>query len=152
MATETAKQVNRVHHFGYVVNDLQRSVDFYSSLGGVSLADTIFEGPDLHRAVALTDVVMRIVLMSLGETLLELIQYLSPEPQFPELRNCDVGSAHVAFEIDDIFGLATALRANGVVFYSEPIPIVNGPIAGGYFCYCRDPDGRSVELIQMPRD
>jgi catechol 2,3-dioxygenase-like lactoylglutathione lyase family enzyme len=90
--------------------------------------------------------------MSLGETLLELIQYLSPAPQFPELRNCDVGSAHVAFEIDDIFGLAAALRANGVVFYSEPIPIMNGPIAGGYFCYCRDPDGRSVELIQMPRD
>jgi catechol 2,3-dioxygenase-like lactoylglutathione lyase family enzyme len=143
-------QVGRVHHFGYVVHDLGRSVSFYSRLGGIVLADTVFEGPDFDRAVGLGDVSMRIAMMSFGTTLVELIQYTSPSPEAPTLRNCDVGSAHLALEVSDIASVARDLAAEGVAFYSEPIPILEGPVAGGFFCYCRDPDGRSIELLQLP--
>ncbi len=60
----------------------------------------------------------------------------------------DLGDAwgHLAIGVDDIYGLCERLEAEGV-----PVPRKPGPMkfGGSVIAFIRDPDNRSIELIQM---
>ena len=47
---------------------------------------------------------------------------------------------HLAYEVDDIYGLCQKLQDNGVV--------INRPPRDGRMAFVRSPDGISVELLQ----
>ena len=53
---------------------------------------------------------------------------------------------HLAFEVDDIYGLCASLSEAGVT--------VNRPPRDGYMAFVRSPDGISLELLQAggPRE
>ncbi len=53
---------------------------------------------------------------------------------------------HLAYEVDDIYGLCQNLMDSGVT--------INRPPRDGYMAFVRSPDGVSVELLQTggPRD
>ena len=53
---------------------------------------------------------------------------------------------HLAYEVDDIYGLCQNLRDSGVT--------INRPPRDGYMAFVRSPDGVSVELLQTggPRE
>ena len=63
-------------------------------------------------------------------------------------RPCDTGFAHVAFDVDDIDSVVTAVSAAGVEPLSEPVVVNAGPNSGGKAVYTRDPDGVTIEFIQ----
>ncbi len=60
----------------------------------------------------------------------------------------DLGDAwgHIAIGVDDIYGLCERLEAAGV-----PVPRKPGPMkyGGRVIAFIRDPDNRSIELIQL---
>jgi catechol 2,3-dioxygenase-like lactoylglutathione lyase family enzyme len=63
-------------------------------------------------------------------------------------RPCDVGFAHVAFDIDDIEAAIAAAAAHGVVPIGAPYVIDQGPNKGCRVAYLRDRDRITIELIE----
>ena len=66
------------------------------------------------------------------------------------------GSPHVAFIVADLDRAWAALQADrvawGLKFVSDgPVIVYHGPNAGGKAIYCRDPDGITIELVELIR-
>lgn len=142
--------IRSYQHVSITVSDLERSVAFYRDKLGFSLMGATSEASDQATAHALgyENVHLRLAILTQGNCTLELIQYLSPagNPRAP--RTCDVGSMHMALEVDDIHSLYRKLSAEGVEFLSPPN---RNPadIAWAWWCYMRDPDGVPIELVQV---
>jgi catechol 2,3-dioxygenase-like lactoylglutathione lyase family enzyme len=82
----------------------------------------------------------------------ELIQYLKPaDRKVVKLRPCDVGFAHIAFDVDDIVSALRKMEDFQVVPMGSPVEIDNGPNKGNKVAYLRDPDGLTIEFIEKPK-
>ncbi|MDA8309501.1 MAG: VOC family protein [Actinomycetota bacterium] len=137
-----------VHHVGLTVSDLERSFAFYERLlGRVRDFSTESEGPVLSAAVGVPDAHLRFGFITLGSVHLELLEYRNARRERYELSNADPGAPHVCFEVTDLKEAMAALAADGIRFYSEPLDIEEGPLAGYSFVYFDDPDGITLELF-----
>jgi len=146
--------VERVHHTGCTVSDLDRSLHFYRDLLGCEVVATQEKrGGYLAAIVGVPDAHVRMAHLRVpgGEHVIELFQYLSPAGLRPELEVYNVGVTHVCFIVDDLDAVYERLRANGVdSFVSPPVTVDTGVNTGGKGLYLRDPDGITVELFQPP--
>jgi catechol 2,3-dioxygenase-like lactoylglutathione lyase family enzyme len=137
------------------VADLERSLVFYRDLLGMSvIGDQGGKGGYLAEVVGFPDVDMRVVFLRPtpdSAELLELIEYRSPRGTPADVRTCNPGSGHLCLVVDDIHVLCERLRQAGVRFASNaPVAILAGRHAGGYTVYSRDPDGVTIEFLQLP--
>jgi catechol 2,3-dioxygenase-like lactoylglutathione lyase family enzyme len=138
-----------VHHVGLTVSNFERSMEFYERLlGKVRDFDTESEGPELSKAVGVANASLHFGFISLGPVHLEILEYRNPRRDQYVLRNCDVGATHICFEVNDLRGLMSELASEGIEFYSDPIDIHDGPLAGYSFVYFDDPDGITLELFE----
>ena len=145
-----------VHHVGITVRDLDRSVAFYHDLLGLPFVvppTPWFEGEDLARGLGVEPpVALRVALFEVGDgaTWFETLQYRSPASHTERaLPQSDIGAGHVAFHVADIAATYARLRAQGVEFNSEPQVVDSGPLAGWRWVYFRDPDGHTMELVEV---
>lgn len=145
-----------VHHVGITVRDLDVSVAFYHDLLGLPFVvppTPWFEGDHLARGLGVAPPVsLRVALFQVGQgtTWFEILQYRSPASRTDRaLVQSDIGAAHVAFHVDDIEMTYADLRAKGVAFNSEPNTIDEGPLAGWRWVYLKDPDGHTIELVEV---
>jgi catechol 2,3-dioxygenase-like lactoylglutathione lyase family enzyme len=146
-----------VWHTSWTVEDLDRSIAFYRDLLGFELVQTRERrGVEIETVVGFRNVDLRIAFLRIpGAPVgpsghhLELIQYLSPKGVRLDVRTCDTGSAHLALETDSIADDYARLTAAGVTVVSPPV-IFTGGVAGSMRAlYLRDPDGFTVELVQL---
>ncbi|MGP3533889.1 VOC family protein [Microbacterium sp. RD1] len=138
----------QIHHAGFVVSDSARSVAFYSEHFGFEECLRIeMSGDHFEAAVAVPGARILLVMLSAQNTVLELIQYLESPGRTQPLSNNDVGAAHICITVEDIDEVYERLTAGGVSFMAPPSPPVEG--AGSRFAYLRDPDGITVELLQV---
>lgn len=124
----------RLLHTMLRVGDLQRSIDFYTEVLGMSL---------LRKS---ENEAYRYTLAFLGygdesdTTVLELTHNW-------DTSEYDHGNAfgHIAIGIEDIYATCEAISAKGGDVYRAP-----GPVKGGstVIAFVRDPDGYAIELIQ----
>jgi lactoylglutathione lyase len=124
----------RILHTMLRVGDLQRSIDFYTSVLGMKLLRTS-DNPEYKYTLA-------------------FLGYGS-NPEHAELEltynygvdKYDMGSAygHIAISADDIYQVCDQVRAKGGNITREP-----GPVKGGstVIAFITDPDGYKVELIE----
>jgi catechol 2,3-dioxygenase-like lactoylglutathione lyase family enzyme len=84
-----------------------------------------------------------------GHTL-ELVEYVAPKGEKLDTRTKNTGSAHLAFEVDDICAEYERMKALGVRFRSDPVAIAAGRNQGGYTVYFLGPDDITLEIIQPP--
>jgi catechol 2,3-dioxygenase-like lactoylglutathione lyase family enzyme len=136
----------RIHHTGFTVSDLQRSVDFYRRFGFQEEARGEASGPDVEIGTGIPSAVLREAMLVRDGVRLELIEYALPSGGPPPLPPNGIGAAHVAIEVDDIDSAVNGLRDAGVTFISDPI--TTGDLRWVYF---KDPDGITAELIQVLR-
>jgi catechol 2,3-dioxygenase-like lactoylglutathione lyase family enzyme len=142
-----------VHHTGYTVSDLDRSVAFYRDLLGCEvIATQEKQGGYLAAIVGYPDAHVRMAHLRApgGGHVLELFQYLAPRGARIEAEPRNVGVSHLCFLTDDLPGLYERLRDAGVDVVSPPVAVDTGINTGGYGLYLRDPDGILVELFQPP--
>ena len=147
--------VEWMNHTGFVVNDLDSSLEFYRDLLGLRVErDQILEGEFISELVGYTDARLHIVYLGLGDMKhsVELIQYLNPvgsAAQIPE-RN-QVGATHLGIIVDDLDRFYEKLSSKGVRFVSPPAirPEAAYPMAKKG-CYVQDPDGNWLELLERP--
>ena len=140
-----------MHHIGVPVRSVERSLAWYRDLFGLE-PDFVLEseGPETSAAVQLENARITAAMLTVGNTLLELLEYHEPVGADFALRNCDVGAIHIALEVDSIAAAYDRLRARGATFSVAPTLIEEGPLEGYRFCYFRDPDGIQFELFQRP--
>ncbi|MEY3653432.1 MAG: hypothetical protein RL739_1602 [Pseudomonadota bacterium] len=126
----------RLLHTMLRVTDLQRAIDFYTRVLGMTLLRTT-ERPEQKYSLAF---------VGFGS---------NPEHAEIELTyNHDVhqyemGTAfgHLALGVSDVYATCERIRAQGGQITREP-----GPVAGGtrVIAFVVDPDGYKIELIQQP--
>ena len=124
----------RLLHTMLRVGDLQRSIDFYTTVLGMKLLRTT-DRPEQKYTLA-------------------FVGYGS-NPEHAELEltynygvdKYDLGTAygHLAISVDDVHAACDRIRVSGGTITREP-----GPVKGGttMIAFVQDPDGYKIELIQ----
>jgi catechol 2,3-dioxygenase-like lactoylglutathione lyase family enzyme len=144
--------IERLHHTGYTVSDLDRSVAFYRDLLGCEvIASQEKEGGYLAAIVGYPDAHVRMAHLRIpsGEHVIELFEYLAPDGSKADVEPRNVGASHLCFLVQDLHRTYERLREHGVdSFVSPPVEVDTGVNRGGYALYFRDPDGITLELFQ----
>jgi glyoxylase I family protein len=139
-------------HTGITVADLERSLAFWQGVLGFELSHRPHHTGDLASEV--TGVpgaeILIAVLKGYGYKI-ELLEYIAPaDRRRAKLRPCDVGSLHVAFKVDNLDAVLSAIAASGWRAVGKPQTLESGPNAGKRVVYVRDPDGTIIEFMQPP--
>ncbi len=134
------------------VADLDRSIEFYSTLLGFEVRRRLPANPELPlgRVIGVAGAAADIAHLYLGEFMLELFRYRTPEgrPPATERTQAEHGYVHFGLRVSDVHGEAARLRAAGVRFLSDPVEFR----AGVWVVYFHGPDGEVVELRQAPEE
>ena len=141
--------VQAIRHTGIVVSDMARSLAFYRDLLGLKVWADFKEDGELMDA--LTDVegvhLWMVKLKAADGGSIELLQFLSHPADVPPARpTYDLGCNHVALQVDDLDALHEKLRQHGIRFHCPPTVSTDG---SAKVTYCRDPEGVSVELVEL---
>ena len=150
--------ISRIHHFAFSVADLERTIKFYTEVLGFEVQSRSRDASQTLGAALFGDkwgfsqprADLDVVLLKVGDETIEFIEYIDPQAQ-PYHQNPSIaGSAHLAFDVDDIEAERARLEAAGVEFHS-PTEIFQEPGKPDWkWCYFRDPDGICVELVEQP--
>ncbi len=115
-------------HIGIAVKDLQRSLDFYSSLFSCKYSGKI----EMEH--------VEILYLEAGNMTLELLKYA--EDSTP--RETGIFD-HIAFQVNNMEEHLMRLKAAGIqLLFKEPRSIPGGKI----IMFCLGPDGERIELVQ----
>jgi catechol 2,3-dioxygenase-like lactoylglutathione lyase family enzyme len=152
--------VRSIFHVGFVVRDLDASLHFYcDGLGLVLRHRQLQHNAYTANLVGYPDAALEIAQLRLPDGdpppsghVLELIAYARPPSGPADPERSTLGAGHVAFAVDDIFESVERLQRLGAVLVSEPVSITEGINAGGWTVYLHDPDGVTLELVQMRRE
>ena len=143
-----------LHHTGYTVSDLDRSLVFYRDvLGCEVIATQEKQGGYLAAIVGYPDAHVRMAHLRVPESdhVIELFQYLVPAGTRADVEPRNVGASHLCFLVDDLQSVYEQLVAQGMTSsVSAPVEVDTGINTGGFGVYLRDPDGITVEIFQPP--
>jgi catechol 2,3-dioxygenase-like lactoylglutathione lyase family enzyme len=142
-------------HTGITVSNLERSLDFWQNVLGFEFSHRAHQTGEMAReitGVAGAEIKLAVVKAPGGHKI-ELLEYLAPpdRKQNVDLRPCDVGSVHVAFTVDDLDAVLQKIAASGWKAAGKPQTLIAGPNAGKRVVYVHDPDGTTIEFMQMPK-
>ena len=126
-----------------MVNDLQKSVEFYTDVLGFSISNKI----------DMAEVGLSAVFVEMDGSRIGLMNYKGKKiPKRSDIDKIKLGESsipindHLTFSVDDIEDTTTELKGKGVVFDLEPIQ-VEGGIKVAMF---KDPEGVQIELVEHP--
>jgi lactoylglutathione lyase len=142
-------------HFSFTVGDIERSKRFYGEMLQLPLLyEMRHQHPYTSRQVGYEDADLLVAAYGLSQIpgheggRLELIEYVHPRGETIDVSTKNVGSAHLAFVVDDIHAEYARLCEHGVRFRSEPVFVEEGVSQGAWTVYLRDPDEITLELVQ----
>jgi len=146
-----------VHHVGITVPDIEEATDFFVEVLGCQLVHSLapMMADDDFMAIQL-DVHPRAVLSAIrllrcgSGSNLELFEFESPDQRTETIGNADIGSAHLAFQVEDMASALEYLDARGVEILGDPQFVTEGPSTGVTWIYVRAPWGLQLELISYP--
>jgi catechol 2,3-dioxygenase-like lactoylglutathione lyase family enzyme len=139
-------------HVGFAVSELDRSIAFYTLLlGEEPILRKVWDVEYVAGILGYPKVTLDAAFWRLpGGSILELLEYVEPGPGAVDMETYNAGNAHLCLVTEDIHGDFERLRGHAEFRSEEPIEIPWGPYEGGWAAYLRDPDGISIELIQLP--
>ena len=142
-------------HTGITVSNLERSLAFWRDVLGFELSHTAHQTGELAQeitGVASAEIKLA-VLKAPGGHKVELLEYLAPaDRKRTDIRPCDVGSVHVALLVHDLDSVLERIAASDWKAAGKPQRLQSGPNAGKRVVYVRDPDGTTIEFMEMPAE
>jgi len=117
---------------GIGVSDLDRSVDFYSRVVGMTVTQTFK-----------VDYMDEVVLAFEGRTAVVLMHYTDDSA-----RNYKDNPIKLVFYVTDPKAVCDRIRAEGLEITRGPTPIET--LGGAVVGLAKDPDGYVIELLQAP--
>jgi glyoxylase I family protein len=141
-------------HTGITVSNLERSLAFWRDVLGFELSHRAHHTGDLaSRVTGVADAEISLAVLKGYGHKIELLEYLAPADRKKlDLRPCDTGSVHVALIVDNLDAALSAIAASGWRAAGEPQTLESGPNAGKRVVYVRDPDGTTIEFMQLPKE
>jgi catechol 2,3-dioxygenase-like lactoylglutathione lyase family enzyme len=126
-------KITKIEHVSINVTDIERSIDFYGRILGLTQLQTVDMGGFTITYFALP-----------GNTRLELFDYHGKNPR--GLRpESEVGLRHIAFLVEDVAQHETQLRAAGVKI---TLPSCELPDLGMRVLLFLDPNGVTLEFCE----
>src|SRR5262249_20295409 len=139
-------------HVGFTVSDLDRSLPFYRDLLGMEvLWERVYEEEYVRSLVGYPTVRLRCAFLQIpgSPARVELLEYQNVPRGQAQLRRADAGNAHLALSVPDLDAVCRNLKDAGVSFVSDPITSTAGHYQGSKTVYVTDPDGISVQLMEI---
>lgn len=116
-------------HVALVVQDIEKSAQFYST------------GLDFSIRKRETTHLFKIIFLKAGNLVLELLEYLQPEPNLRSRGVID----HLAFRVPDLPTVVANLQAQGIQFETaQPRQAFDGR----QIIFFHGPDGERIELVE----
>jgi catechol 2,3-dioxygenase-like lactoylglutathione lyase family enzyme len=141
-------------HTGITVSNLERSLHFWQNVLGFEFSHRAHQSGEMAEEITgVKGAELKLaVVKAPGGHKIELLEYLAPADRRKDvdLRPCDVGSVHVALVVDDLERMLARIAASGWTTAGKPQTLTSGPNAGKCVVYVRDPDGTTIEFMQMP--
>lgn len=142
-------------HTGITVSNLERSLAFWRDVLGFEFSHSAHqtgERPEQITGVKGADLKLAVLKTPTGHKI-ELLEYDAPGDRKKDnaLRPCDLGHVHVALIVDDLDAILERMAASGWKAAGKPQSLTSGPNAGKRVVYVRDPDGTTIEFMQMPK-
>ncbi len=143
--------ITGTNHTSFTVADLGRAIALFRD--GLGFVVTSRAGRDPASIQTITGVAgadVEIAYLRRPDHTVELIEYRGPPDRTTvEARPCDVGFAHIAFDVSDVDGVIAHLKQFGATPISPPyVNKTGGPNAGVRVSYLRTPDKVTIELIE----
>jgi catechol 2,3-dioxygenase-like lactoylglutathione lyase family enzyme len=140
--------LKRMDNVGIVVEDLERTIDFFRELGLELEGRATIEGEWAGRVTGLGDQHVEVAMMRTpdGHSRLELSRFLRPTV-IADHRNAPVnalGYLRAMFTVDDIDDTLERLRAHGAQLVGEMVNYQDVY----KLCYIRGPEGLLIGLAQ----
>ena len=139
-------------HIAITVSDTERSLRFYrDALGLEQVEQHQLDGAKIELALGVAGAnaqSTRLAARGTPSILIDLMEFRTPE-QAPVLAPTGaVGSTHFALAVENLSEAYEELRRQGVEFVSEPVTfeLTEGSVT---VVFTRDPDGNTVELVDM---
>ncbi|HEX8288872.1 MAG TPA: VOC family protein [Pyrinomonadaceae bacterium] len=150
--------VQKIESVGFTVSDMDKAIDFYTRvLSFEKISDTETWGEDYERLSGVFGSRVRIVDLRLGNEMLELTEYLTPQgrPIPVDSRSNDQWFQHIAIIVSDMDKAFEVLRKNKVRFAStapQTLPKTIPNAAGISAFYFKDFDNHVLEILHFPPD
>jgi glyoxylase I family protein len=141
-------------HTGITVSNLERSLAFWRDVLGFEFSHTAHQKGELAQEITGVEgaEIKLAVLEAPGGHKIELLEYLAPgDRKRADIRPCDVGSVHVALLVDDLDAVLAHIAAAGWEAAGKPQTLTRGPNAGKRVVYVRDPDGTTIEFMEVAK-
>ncbi|SLN73680.1 VOC family protein [Roseisalinus antarcticus] len=141
------------NHTGITVKDLDRSEAMFRDLFGFETFSRAPRDPAIISAVTgVRGAEVEVIYMRNGPARLELLCYSAPGDVARYVpRPCDLGSLHVAMNVDDMDTALERALAWPLEIVGTEVQIDDGPNKGGRIIYMRSPEeGLIIEMIQLP--
>src|SRR5436190_1961649 len=146
-------EISGADHTGITVSNLERSLAFWRDVLGFEVSHTAHQKGELAQEITGVEgaEIKLVVLKAPGGHKIELLEYLAPpDRKRADIRPCDVGSVHVALLVEDLDAVLERIAASDWKAAGKPQRLQSGPNAGKRVVYVRDPDGTTIELMEMP--
>jgi catechol 2,3-dioxygenase-like lactoylglutathione lyase family enzyme len=153
-STMNSLKILGADHTGITVSDLERSLAFWRDVLGFELSHTAHQtGEMAEQITGVKGAELKLaVVKAPGGHKIELLEYLAPpDRKRADVRPCDVGHIHVALVVDDLDVVLERIVAAGWKAAGKAQTLKTGPNAGKRVVYVRDPDGATIEFMEMPR-
>ena len=125
-----------------IVNDLQKSVEFYNDVLGFSISNKI----------EMAEIGLSAVFVEKDGSRIGLMNYKGKKiPKRSDIDKIKLGESsipindHLTFSVDDIEATTTELKEKGVVFDLEPMQVEGGIKVA----FIKDPEGVQLELVEI---
>lgn len=142
-------KVRHIDHLGINVTDLAAAKAFFTDLGFTIVGESSMKGELLDNVIGLKNADTEFVMLQApdGQLNLEVIKYHYPidskGSRMPAANRLGLG--HLAFQVDDVEEIVTALKQKGHELVGK-IQIYENIWK---LCYVRGPEGIIVELAEQ---
>jgi len=141
------------NHTSFTVRSLDRTLAFFRDALGFEVTSRAPRDPAVIEGITgVAGARVEIAFARGAGHSIELIEYSGPDDRTVlKPRPCDIGFAHVAFDVENIDEAIRAAEPHGFKPMRPALRVDKGPNAGGRAVYLRDPDGMAIEFIEPPK-
>ncbi len=127
--------IDRIHHVGIAVRDLDKALDFYRDVLGLHV----------HAMDTVEDQGVRAALLTIGESEIELLEPTSPEANMAKfIERKGEGLHHICFNTPDVDGDLEVLKDKGVELVDQKSRVG----LAGMICFLHPKASRGV-LVEL---
>jgi glyoxylase I family protein len=141
-------------HTGITVSNLEQSLEFWRDVLGFEFSHRAHQAGEMAEQITgVKGAELKLaVVKAPGGHRIELLEYLAPadRKRNVDLRPCDVGHVHVALTVENLEPLLEKIAASDWKAAGKPQTLTAGPNVGKRVIYVRDPDGTTIEFMQLP--